>query len=157
MQTQRPAGADILRMEISRCISPRRSPGIITSAGTATAIRPSSPARHHSIAARVSALADVFDALTHTRRRRRRGRFPTRSAEIASLKGKQFDPESRDISRTRAAATARARRSRRFLAVEAKNSPFIKARKQIAEALKGTTGDDALRDAPLVLREFGDF
>jgi putative two-component system response regulator len=91
------------------------------------------------IAARVTALADVFDALTHVRPYKQAWPIKDALAEIASLRGQQFDPELTDVF---LALVPRLQREvgdlDAFLAVEAKNSPFIQARRQIAAALKGT-------------------
>lgn len=97
------------------------------------------------IAARVSALADVFDALTHKRPYKEAWKVSDALAEIASLRGKQFDPELTDIFLELVPRLQREHGDLdEFLAVEAKNSPFIKARKQIAEALKGTDPETTL-------------
>jgi putative two-component system response regulator len=97
------------------------------------------------IAARVSALADVFDALTHKRPYKEAWKVSDALAEIASLKGKQFDPELTDIFLELVPRLQREHGDLdEFLAVEAKSSPFIKARKQIAEALKGTDPETTL-------------
>jgi putative two-component system response regulator len=99
------------------------------------------------IAARVSALADVFDALTHKRPYKEAWKVSEALAEIRSLKGKQFDPELTDIFLDLVPRLQRAHGDLdEFLAVEAKNSPFIKARKQIAEALKGHDPETSLFD-----------
>ena len=97
------------------------------------------------IAARVSALADVFDALTHKRPYKEAWKVSDALAEIASLRGKQFDPELTDIFLELVPRLQREHGDLdEFLAVEAKHSPFIKARKQIAEALKGTDPETTL-------------
>jgi putative two-component system response regulator len=91
------------------------------------------------IAARVTALADVFDALTHKRPYKEAWKVSEALTEIGSLRGKQFDPELTDIFLELVPRLQREHGDLdEFLAVEAKTSPFIKARKQIAEALKGT-------------------
>jgi putative two-component system response regulator len=97
------------------------------------------------IAARVSALADVFDALTHKRPYKEAWKVSEALAEIKSLRGKQFDPELTDIFLELVPRLQREHGDLdEFLAVEAKTSPFIKARKQIAEALKGTDPETTL-------------
>jgi putative two-component system response regulator len=97
------------------------------------------------IAARVSALADVFDALTHKRPYKEAWKVSDALAEISSLRGKQFDPELTDIFLELVPRLQREHGDLdEFLAVEAKSSPFIKARKQIAEALKGTDPETTL-------------
>jgi putative two-component system response regulator len=99
------------------------------------------------IAARVSALADVFDALTHKRPYKEAWKVSEALAEIRSLKGRQFDPELTDIFLDLVPRLQREYGDLdEFLAVEAKNSPFIKARKQIAEALKGHDPETSLFD-----------
>jgi len=91
------------------------------------------------IAARVTALADVFDALTHKRPYKEAWKVSEALAEIQSLRGKQFDPELTDVFLKLVPQLQREHGDLdEFLAVEAKHSPFIKARKQIAEALKGS-------------------
>lgn len=97
------------------------------------------------IAARVTALADVFDALTHKRPYKEAWKVSDALAEIKSLRGKQFDPELTDIFLELVPRLQRQHGDLdEFLAVEAKTSPFIKARKQIAEALKGTDPETTL-------------
>jgi putative two-component system response regulator len=99
------------------------------------------------IAARVTALADVFDALTHKRPYKEAWKVSDALAEIKSLRGKQFDPELTDIFLDLVPRLQREHGDLdEFLAVEAKNSPFIKARKQIAEALKGHDPETSLFD-----------
>jgi putative two-component system response regulator len=99
------------------------------------------------IAARVTALADVFDALTHVRPYKHAWPLDEALAEIARLRGIQFDPELTDIFLE---LVPRLKREvgdlDAFLAVEAKNSPFIQARRQIAEALKGADPNTSLFD-----------
>jgi putative two-component system response regulator len=97
------------------------------------------------IAARVSALADVFDALTHKRPYKEAWKVSDALAEIKSLKGRQFDPELTDIFLELVPRLQREHGDLdEFLAVEAKSSPFIKARRQIAEALKGQDPETSL-------------
>jgi putative two-component system response regulator len=99
------------------------------------------------IAARVTALADVFDALTHKRPYKDAWKVSDALAEIRNLRGKQFDPELTDIFLDLVPALQREHGDLdEFLAVEAKTSPFIKARKQIAEALKGSDPETSLFD-----------
>jgi putative two-component system response regulator len=97
------------------------------------------------IAARVTALADVFDALTHKRPYKEAWKVSDALAEIRNLRGRQFDPELTDIFLELVPRLQRQHGDLdEFLAVEAKSSPFIKARKQIAEALKGTDPETTL-------------
>jgi putative two-component system response regulator len=100
------------------------------------------------IAARVTALADVFDALTHKRPYKEAWKVSEALAEIKSLRGKQFDPELTDVFLELVPRLQREHGDLdEFLAVEAKTSPFIKARKQIAEALKGSDPETTLFDS----------
>ncbi len=96
------------------------------------------------IAARLTALADVFDALTH--RRPYKEPWPVARAleEIAYLKGHQFDPELTDLF------IALIRRLQRevgdldeHLGEAARHSPFIRAREKIATTLRRTGGRDS--------------
>jgi putative two-component system response regulator len=96
------------------------------------------------IAARITALADVFDALTH--RRPYKEPWPVARAldEIAYLKGHQFDPELTDLF------LALVRRLQRevgdldeYLGEAARASPFIRAREKIATTLRRSGGRDA--------------
>jgi putative two-component system response regulator len=90
------------------------------------------------IAARVSALADVFDALTHKRPYKEAWPVADALAEIKRLRGRQFDPELTDIFLELVPRLQREHGDLdRFLAEEAKHSPFIQARERIARALKG--------------------
>ncbi len=95
------------------------------------------------IAARITALADVFDALTH--RRPYKEPWPVARAleEIAYLKAHQFDPELTDLF------IALIRRLQRevgdldeFLGEAARQSPFIRAREKIASTLRRSGGRD---------------
>jgi len=95
------------------------------------------------IAARITALADVFDALTH--RRPYKEPWPVARAldEIAYLKGHQFDPELTDLF------LALVRRLQRevgdldeYLGEAARQSPFIRAREKIATTLRRSSGRD---------------
>jgi putative two-component system response regulator len=89
------------------------------------------------LAARITALADVFDALTHVRPYKHAWTVDEALTEIASLRGKHFDPELTDLF---LAIVPRLQREKgdldAFLAEEAQHSPFIRARRQLAAALK---------------------
>lgn len=91
------------------------------------------------IAARVTALADVFDALTHARPYK--AAWPVSDAldEIHRLRGQQFDPDLCDVS---LALVPRLQREcgdlDSHLAAEARRSPFVTARRRIAAELKGS-------------------
>lgn len=88
------------------------------------------------VAARVTALADVFDALTHARPYKTAWTVEAALDEIRRLRGQQFDPELTD-----AFLALVPRLQREFgslddhLAAEARQSGFVQARRQIAEAL----------------------
>ncbi|MBX3637341.1 MAG: HD domain-containing protein, partial [Rubrivivax sp.] len=90
------------------------------------------------IAARVAALADVFDALTHVRPYKAAWSVDEALAEIRRLRGLQFDPALTDVF---LALVPRLQREvgdlDAFLAVEARHSPYVQARRRIAAALKG--------------------
>jgi len=94
------------------------------------------------IAARVTALADVFDALTHVRPYKEAWPVADALAEIKRLRSRQFDPELTDVFLDLVPRLQREHGDLdRFLAAEAKHSPFIQARERIARALKGTNPD----------------
>jgi len=88
------------------------------------------------LAARITALADVFDALTH--KRPYKIAWPTDAAldEIAQLKGSQFDPQLTDhfivlVNRLRDDHVD----IDAFLGLAAQASPFLQARSRIWNAL----------------------
>jgi putative two-component system response regulator len=89
------------------------------------------------LAARITALADVFDALTHVRPYKHAWTVRESLQEIASLRGKHFDPELTDLF---LALVPRLQREHgdldELLGQEAKHSPFIRARRKLAAALK---------------------
>lgn len=88
------------------------------------------------LAARITALADVFDALTH--KRPYKVAWPVESAldEIAQLKGFQFDPQLTDLF---IVLVGRLRSDYRdldsFLGQAAQTSPFLQARSRIWSVL----------------------
>src|SRR5882672_10591231 len=89
------------------------------------------------IAARVTALADVFDALTHIRPYKEAWPVADAIAEIARQRGKHFDPALTDLFLTLVPALQREHGDLdAFLGVDAKHSKFIQARKTLAAALK---------------------
>jgi putative nucleotidyltransferase with HDIG domain len=97
------------------------------------------------LAARITALADVFDALTHDRPYK--AAWPVQAAldEIAELKGAQFDPQLADLF---IVLVTRLRQDYvdmdAFLGQAAKDSQFLQARMRISEALhQASIGDDA--------------
>ena len=88
------------------------------------------------LAARITALADVFDALTH--KRPYKAAWPVDAAldEIATLKGAQFDPQLTDLF---IVLVGRLRRDHSdidsFLGQAALASPFLQARSKIWSVL----------------------
>jgi len=89
------------------------------------------------LAARITALADVFDALTHKRPYKEAWSVDSALETIASLKGRQFDPELTDLF---LALVPRLQREvgdlDAYLGQAARESRFIQARRKIADALK---------------------
>ncbi len=94
------------------------------------------------IAARITAIVDVFDALTHIRPYKPAWPVSQAMHEIRTLRGVQFDPDVTDLFMQ---LVPRLQREvgdlDEFLGAEAKNSPFIQARAKIARALKGEDGN----------------
>ena len=90
------------------------------------------------LAARITALADVFDALTHKRPYKEAWSVDSALETIASLKGRQFDPELTDLF---LALVPRLQREvgdlDAYLGQAARESRFIQARRKIASTLKG--------------------
>jgi HD-GYP domain-containing protein (c-di-GMP phosphodiesterase class II) len=89
------------------------------------------------LAARVAALADVFDALTH--RRCYKDAWPVEDAlrEIASLRGKHFDPELTDLFLELVPQLlAQHPNLDAYLGAEARKNDFITDRAQVARGLK---------------------
>jgi putative two-component system response regulator len=89
------------------------------------------------LAARITALADVFDALTHRRPYKEAWSIDDALDEIAGKKSIQFDPELTDLF------LVLVRRLQRevgdldeYLGQAARESRFIQARRKIADALK---------------------
>jgi putative two-component system response regulator len=90
------------------------------------------------LAARITALADVFDALTHRRPYKEAWSIDSALEAIASLKGRQFDPELADMFLTLVPRLVREVGGDldRYLGQAARESRFIQARRKIADALK---------------------
>jgi putative two-component system response regulator len=86
--------------------------------------------------ARIVALADVFDAMTHGRPYAKAIPIEAALDEIASLRGRQFDPELTDhfLALVRRLA-AENQDLDAYLGKAARNSPFLKARARIKEML----------------------
>jgi putative two-component system response regulator len=93
------------------------------------------------IAARITAIVDVFDALTHVRPYKPAWPVSQALHEIRTLRGVQFDPDVTDLFLQ---LVPRLQRQvgdlDEYLGAEARNSPFIQARARIALALKGEDG-----------------
>jgi putative two-component system response regulator len=89
------------------------------------------------LASRITALADVFDALTHKRPYKHAWPLEQALAEMASLKGKQFDPELTDLFLV---LIAKLRLEHGdldgFLGQAAMSSPFLQARSRIWDTLR---------------------
>jgi putative two-component system response regulator len=89
------------------------------------------------LAARITALADVFDALTHRRPYKEPWSIDAALDEIARLKGRQFDPELTDLFLALVPRLVREVGDLdAFLGQAARESRFIQARRKIAETLK---------------------
>jgi len=91
------------------------------------------------ISARITALADVFDALTHRRPYKEAWPIDDALAEIASLRGRQFDPQLTDYF---LALLPRLQSEHGdldgFLGQAARKSPFLQARSKIWASLRGS-------------------
>ena len=94
------------------------------------------------IAARITALADVFDAMTHGRLYEQAQSTNDALAAIAALRGKQFDPELTDLFR---ALVLRLQREvgalDAYLSQAAHESSFIRAHRKIDNTLKQFQGE----------------
>ncbi|QJR11004.1 hypothetical protein DSM104443_02075 [Usitatibacter rugosus] len=95
------------------------------------------------LAARITALADVFDALTHKRPYKEAWPLVAALEEIASLKGKQFDPQLTDhflvlIGRLQDDCVD----IDKFLGQAALASPFLVARSKIWDTLQKSKNTD---------------
>lgn len=95
------------------------------------------------IASRITALADVFDALTHKRPYKEAWPLDRALDEIASLQGKQFDPQLTGLFLE---LIGKLRRDQGdldlFLGQAALNSPFLQARSRIWETLRKSKDSD---------------
>ena len=106
------------------------------------------------LAARITALADVFDALTHKRPYKEAWPIDAAIDEIASLRTRQFDPELTDMFLK---LIARLRKEHpdldAFLGEAAHGSPFLQARSKIKDALhRGHSGDGSGSNSRLDLQ-----
>jgi putative two-component system response regulator len=104
------------------------------------------------LAARITALADVFDALTHKRPYKIAWPMDAALDEIAQLKGRQFDPQLTDLF---IVLVARLRQDHidvdSYLGQAANSSTFLQARTRIWNALhkshdRGSEGSDGRLD-----------
>ena len=98
------------------------------------------------VAARITALADVFDALAHKRPYKVAWSLDSTLTEIMSLSGRQFDPKLTDLF---LGLVGRLRREHvdldAFLGEAADASPFLQARKKIKETLLQSVDDGERR------------
>lgn len=89
------------------------------------------------LAARITALADVFDALSHKRPYKEAWTLDSTLTEIMALRGRQFDP---DLTDTFLGLVATLRREHTdldaFLGEAALASPFLQARDKIKKTLQ---------------------
>jgi len=93
------------------------------------------------LAARVTALADVFDALTHRRCYKEAWSVPDAMREIASLRGKHFDPELTDLFLELVPQLqAKYGDLDDYLGLEARSNDFITDRERVARELKSDLG-----------------
>ncbi|HEU0203233.1 MAG TPA: HD domain-containing phosphohydrolase, partial [Burkholderiaceae bacterium] len=89
------------------------------------------------LAARITSLADVFDALTHVRPYKHAWPIDEALGEITALRGQHFDPELTDLFLALVPRLLRMHGDLdAFLGQDARHSPFIRARRQLAAALK---------------------
>ena len=104
------------------------------------------------LAARITALADVFDALTHERPYKKAWPIDAALDEIARLKGRQFDPQLNDLF---IVLIGRLRHDYidldSFLGQAAHGSPFLQARSRIWNVLH-RSHDGPERDGRLDLQ-----
>ncbi len=93
--------------------------------------------REIPLAARITSLADVFDALTHKRPYKEAWTVEATLSEMLASRGTHFDPELTDLF---LGMVSRLRREHRdmdhFLGEAARASPFIQARGKIWDTLK---------------------
>jgi putative two-component system response regulator len=95
------------------------------------------------LAARITALADVFDALTHKRPYKEAWPLEEALAEIASLSGRQFDPKLCALFLELIPALQREHGDLdAFLGAAARDSSFLQARSKIWAALAHSRSAD---------------
>jgi putative two-component system response regulator len=89
------------------------------------------------LAARITALADVYDALTHKRAYKHAWTEDSALTEILALRGRQFDPKLTDAFLALITSLRREHQDMdALLGQAAKSSPFIIARTRIQETLE---------------------
>jgi putative two-component system response regulator len=89
------------------------------------------------LAARITALADVYDALTHKRAYKHAWTEDSALTEILALRGRQFDPKLTDAFLALITSLRREYQDMdALLGQAAKSSPFIIARTRIQETLE---------------------
>lgn len=105
------------------------------------------------LASRITALADVFDALTHVRPYKVAWPIDAALDEIARLKGRQFDPQLCDLF---IVLVGRLRRDyidiNSYLSQAAHSSPFLQARSRIWNALHRSHDEGGDSDSRLDLQ-----
>jgi response regulator RpfG family c-di-GMP phosphodiesterase len=93
------------------------------------------------LSARITALSDVFDALTHRRCYKEAWTITDALAEIQRGRGSHFDPELTDIFMTVVPRLIRETGDlETYLAAPGVDSPFIKDRAAINRELRGDDG-----------------
>jgi putative two-component system response regulator len=95
-------------------------------------------------AARITALADVFDVLAHARPYKQAWSLRDSLDELRRLKGTRFDPDMTEVFIAMIEKlSGEVGDLDEFLSEEAKLSPFIQARQKIAAALEATRAGPA--------------
>ncbi|MGH9425125.1 MAG: HD-GYP domain-containing protein, partial [Terriglobia bacterium] len=95
------------------------------------------------LAARITAIADVYDALTHKRPYKHAWPIEAALSEIALLKGRQFDPELTDHFLVLLANLRKEHADLdSFLGQAAQSSPFLQARSRIWDTLRRSKASD---------------
>jgi HD-GYP domain-containing protein (c-di-GMP phosphodiesterase class II) len=98
------------------------------------------------LAARVTALADVFDALTHQRCYKFAWSVDEALREIGRLRGTHFDPELTDLFLELVPALQACHGDLdRYLGAEARHNDFIAGRRRLARELKSNLGTFDIR------------
>jgi len=112
------------------------------------------------MSARITALSDVYDALTHKRSYKDAWSVQDALREVGSLRGKHFDPELPDIFLELVPELIAAHGNLdAYLDADAKKSHFIANRERVARELKtdlGTSGANSIRVGPRRLTAAGE-